>query len=190
MYVNVTTDYLRYSDSSASERSEEGEGRRGRGKKTMKKESNLILSSTPDILTFNPSLTDSINPSLTDNIKPLAENLNPSLTDGLNPSLTDNLNPSLTENINPSLTEETQSTMDDELVRGTRRLRVKEEEGEGACPMTMPEATPNTSASSFISSLKVYSRTCALYTPSKNFNQLLCILYPKCFYLRNLQLKL
>ena len=58
----------------------------------------------------------------------------------------------------PSLSEDAQSTTtDDELVRGTSLLRVKEEMGgeEEACPLATPDATPNTSTSSFISSLKV-----------------------------------
>ena len=83
--------------------------RRERAKKTRRKGSNLILTSTPDHLH------------------------------------------------DPSLSEDAQSTTtDDELVRGTSLLRVKDEiGGEEACPLATPDATPNTSTSSFISSLKV-----------------------------------
>lgn len=58
---------------------------------------------------------------------------------------------------NPSLSEDAQSaTTDDELVQGTSLLRVKDEmEGEEVCPLVTPDATPNASTSSFISSLKV-----------------------------------
>ena len=59
--------------------------------------------------------------------------------------------------------EETQSTTDDELVRVTQRLRVKEEDEEGVGPATPPEAPPNTSASEFISSLKVSVCVCIRY---------------------------
>ena len=60
--------------------------------------------------------------------------------------------PDLSPGRPPSNSEEAQSATEDELVRVTQHLQVKEE---GACLAT-PQAPPhNTSASEFISSLKV-----------------------------------